>query len=235
MKNLKKWMWESLFVIFFALMFSNNTFAQEFKHEIGGAMGTSFYLGDANKTKFYLHSGIVGGAFYRYNINFHWAIKANLFVGTVSGNTQDSGNKFPFDEQTSFERTFADAGAQIEFNFLPYSDKYEYAGTKPFTPYIFAGVGTTLATGKNIFINANVPLGLGFKYKLKNRLNVGIEFSMRKLFGDDFDVVDTNAEWDLNAPYGIESSFLKNQDWYSLTMIFLTWDFGLRNDPCCNN
>jgi hypothetical protein len=57
---------------------------------------------------------------------------------------------------------------------------------------------------------------------------------MRKLFGDDFDVTEKNADWDLNAPYGIESSFLKNRDWYSLTMIFLTWDFGLRNDPCCD-
>ncbi|MEA4950009.1 MAG: DUF6089 family protein, partial [Petrimonas sp.] len=73
----------------------------------------------------------------------------------------------------------------------------------------------------------------GFKYKIKDRLNIGLEFSMRKLFKDDFDVTEKNAEWDLDAPYGIKSSILKNQDWYSLTIIFLTWDFGIRHDPCC--
>lgn len=234
MNNLKKWIWSSLLTTLSVFLLPENIVAQEFKHEIGGALGTSFYLGDANKTKFFLHPGITGGAVYRYNINFHWAVKANLLAGTVSGNTQDSGNKFLFDGQTSFKRTFADAGAQVEFNFLPYSDKYAYAGTNPFTPYIFAGAGTTLATGNTVFFNANVPLGAGFKYKVKNRLNVGIEFSVRKLFGDDFDVTEENTGWDLNSPYGIESGFLKNRDWYSLTMIFLTWDFGLRNDPCCN-
>ena len=73
---------------------------------------------------------------------------------------------------------------------------------------------------------------MGFKYKLKNRLNIGVEFSMRKLFSDDFDVTSNESEWSLDAPYGISSSFLKNKDWYSLTMIFITWEFSTREDPC---
>lgn len=234
MKNLNNRIWCFLLISLWVFLVPIATNAQEFKHEIGGTAGASFYLGDANKTKFYLHPGMSGGIIYRYNINFHWAVKANLLAGTVSGKTEDSGNVFPFEAQTSFKRTFSDAGAQVEFNFLPYSDKYDYAGTKPFTPYIFAGIGTTFATGKNLFFNANVPLGVGFKYKIRNRLNLGMEFSMRKLFGDDFDVTEKNTDWSLNAPYGIKSSFLKNRDWYSLTLFFLTWDFGLRNDPCCN-
>jgi hypothetical protein len=217
-----------------ATLFVNNAKAQEFKHEVGGALGTSFYLGDANKTKFYQHPGIAAGVLYRYNINFHWAIKANLLAGTVSGNTADADNVFPFAQQAAFKRTFIDLGGQIEFNFLPFCDKFSYRDAKPYTPYIFTGAGTTFATGNNLFFNANIPIGIGFKYKIKERLNIGFEFSMRKLFGDDFDVTEKNADWDLNAPYGIESSFLKNRDWYSLTMIFLTWDFGLRNDPCCD-
>lgn len=223
------------FLLFITALFPvNNIKAQEYKHEIGGALGTSFYLGDANKTKFYLHPGIVGGALYRYNVNFHWAIKANLLAGTISGNTADAQNIFPMEQQTSFKRTFIDLGGQIEFNFLPFSDKYSYRDAKPYTPYIFTGVGTTFATGNNLFFNANIPIGIGFKYKIKERLNIGFEFSMRKLFGDDFDVTEKNTDWDLDAPYGIKSNFLKNQDWYLLTMITLTWDFGLRNDPCCD-
>ena len=60
--------------------------SQEYKYEIGGTAGTSFYMGDANKTKLYLHSGISGGVLFRYNINFHWAVKANFIAGHVSGN-----------------------------------------------------------------------------------------------------------------------------------------------------
>lgn len=207
--------------------------AQEYKHEIGAAAGTSFYMGDANKTKLVLRPGIAGGAVYRYNINFHWAAKANLLAGTVSGNTSDTKNIFPLQQQVSFKRTFIDLGGQIEFNFLPFSDKFSYRDTKPYTPYMLIGAGTTFATGNKTFLNVNIPIGIGFKYKIKERLNVGLEFSARKLLGDDFDVTEKNLQWNLNAPYGIKSNFLKNQDWYALTMLLLTWDFGLRYDPCC--
>jgi hypothetical protein len=222
------------FLLLFTLVFYTTEIkSQEYKHEAGGALGTSFYLGDANKTRLYLHPGFAGGALYRYNINFHWAVKANLLIGKVSGNTADADNVFPLAQQTSFNRTFTDLGGQVEFNFLPFSDKFSYKDAKPYTPYIFAGAGTTFATGGKLFLNAYVPIGIGVKYKIKERLNIGFEFSVRKLFRDDFDAVEKNADWDLDAPYGIKSSIFKNQDWYSLTMISLTWDFGIRHDPCC--
>lgn len=231
---MKKWNFVLFLLAVSTAMCTQKVRAQEFIHEIGGTVGTSFYLGDANKTKFYLHPGIAGGGLYRYNINFHWAIKANLLAGTLSGDTKDAQNVFPFEQQTSFKRTFFDLSGQLEYNFFPYSDKYAYRDAKPYTPYVFVGVGTTLATGNNLFFNANVPIGIGFKYKIKERLNIGVEFSMRKLFGDDLDAPQKDADWSLDAPYGIKSSFLKNQDWYSLTLVYLTWDFGLRHNPCCD-
>lgn len=226
-------------IVFFLFMVAvffqcQNIEAQEYKYEVGAVAGTSFYLGDANKTKLYRHPGIAAGGIFRYNINFHWALKTNLVAGTLSGNTADAKNVFPFERQTSFKRNFFDLGGQIEYNFFPFSDKFSYLDAKPYTPYIFAGVGTTLATGGNLFFNANVPIGIGFKYKVSEKLNMGLEFSMRKLFGDNLDAPQKNAEWSLDAPYGIKSSFLKNQDWYSLTLLYVTWDFGLRREPCCD-
>ena len=209
--------------------------AQEYKYEIGGAAGISSYMGDVNKTKFTLHPGIAAGLLFRYNITFHWALKANLLAGRISGNTQDSGNIFPFGQQASFRRTFAEVGTQAEFNFLPYSDKYGYTGTKPYTPYLFVGAGATYAPGENDYMGLNMPFGVGFKVKLKNRLNIAVECSMRKLFDDDLDVTRKAQEWNLNQPYGIRSSLLKNRDWYSITTICLTWDFGMREDPCRSN
>jgi len=55
-------------------------------------------------------------------------------------------------------------------------------------------------------------LGLGFKYKIRTGINVGIEFSMRKLFADNLDVTEQKQNFDLDAPYKIESSIMKNQE-----------------------
>ena len=236
MKRLKKTTLISfLATLLFLITFTATIHSQEYKYEIGGAAGSSFYMGDANKTNLYLHPGITAALLVRYNISFHWAVKTNLLAGNVSGNTEDSGNIFPFGQQSAFHRTFAELGTQVEFNFFPYSDKYAFIGTRPYTPYLFAGAGITYASGENDFLNANIPVGAGFKYKIKERMNIGLEISMRKLFGDDFDATQNDQGWNLNKPFGIGSTLLKNQDWYSITMIYLTWDFGMREDPCRGN
>ena len=222
----------TLLSISLTFIFSNKIYSQEYKYEIGGALGTSSYMGDINKTNLFLNPGLSGGALFRYNMTFNWSIKFNLIAGNVSGSSIDTEYKLPFEKKAVFNRNFADLGAQIEFNFLPYSDKYAYIGTRPYTPYVFAGAGVTYADGNSRFIGLNIPFGVGVKYKLKNRLNIGLELSLRKLFGDDFDVTDKEPDWSLDSPYQINSSALKNRDWYSLTIIFLTWEFSPRVDPC---
>lgn len=209
------------------------TFAQDYKYEIGGGLGTAFYMGDANKSTPFKNMNIAGEAIFRYNRSFRWAYKGNLVVGGVSGDTKNSGNKFPYDMNTSFSRTFVELGGQVEYNFFNYSDKYAFLGTKRFSPYILAGVGVTMGTGDKTFFGLNIPLGVGIKYKWKERINLGFEFSVRKLFGDDFD--DTGSDGlSLDDPYKIKSSFIKNKDWYCLTMFTITWDFGLRTQDCIN-
>ena len=222
----------SLVVMLPAFLLCSKLFSQDYKYEMGGMAGAASYVGDANPHRLFLRPGASGGLLFRYNANLQWAIKATLLGGTVSGETRDTRNRFPLGQHESFQRAFAEVGSQVEFNFFRYSNEYEYLGTKHYTPYLFAGAGITLSGGNNSFLGVNVPFGIGFKYKLKNRVNIGAELSMRKLFRDDFDVVDNTAGWNLDAPIGIESSLLKNKDWYSLAMIYLTWDFGNRSDPC---
>lgn len=207
----------------------------DYKYEIGGMAGTSFYMGDANKTKLYQNPGLSAGVIFRYNKDLRWSVKNNFVIGHVSGDTRDSGNKFPLDQQASFSRMFYELGSQIEFNFFNYSDKFGYLGAKRITPYIFTGVGLTFGSGKKTFLDANIPIGIGLKYKMKDRLNIGFEFSFRKLFSDSFDVTEKNGQFDLDSPYEIKGSLFKNNDWYSLTMFTITWDFGARICPCLNS
>ena len=104
--------------------------AQEYKYEIGGMAGGAFYMGDANKNTIFKGMNPAVGAVFRYNINFRWALKANLMWGQVSGKTEGMENVFPNNAQTSFNRSIMELGGQAEFNFFPYSDKFDYAGAR---------------------------------------------------------------------------------------------------------
>ena len=205
--------------------------AQEYLYEIGGMLGGSFYMGDANKNAVFRNMNPAASAIFRYNVNFRVAIKANLAWARVSGSTEGIENVFPNNAHASFERNVIDLGGQAEFNFFPYSDMYKYLLTKRISPYILGGLGLSAAPGNgDFFLSPHISIGTGVKYKLKNRINIGAELSVRKLFGDGLDVSEGNNM--LDNPYEMSGNWLKNNDWYSMLTIFVTYDFGLRNCNC---
>ena len=113
-----------------------------------------------------------------------------------------------------------------EFNFFNFGIGSKYMNLKRITPYLVVGVGGTLASpsvGGSSFAIV-LPMGVGVKYKWKERLNLGLEFTMRKSFGDGLDGLS-----DLN---GINHSFAKNTDWYSVLMVSVTYEFGKRCKVC---
>ncbi|GAP72703.1 hypothetical protein SAMD00024442_4_54 [Candidatus Symbiothrix dinenymphae] len=207
--------------------------AQEYKYEIGGAAGVANYMGDANMNDMFLNFNPAIGVVFRENLNFRWSMAADLLLGRVNGDTKNVKNVFPYDAQTSFERIFVELGGHIEFNFVPYSDKYEYLNTSPITPYIFAGLGLTYASGTDRFFGFQVPLGLGLRYKLMNRLNLGLEVAVHQLFSDDFDTPDKREKFNLNDPYKTSEGTFKNNDSYNTVLFTITWDIGLRTNGCC--
>ncbi|MEG1544318.1 MAG: DUF6089 family protein, partial [Tannerellaceae bacterium] len=119
--------------------------AQEYKYEIGGMAGGAFYMGDMNKNTLLKGLNPALGAVFRYNANFRWAFKGDLMWGQVSGSTEGLDNVFPNQVQASFSRSLIELGGQMEFNFFPYSDKFAYANSKRFTPYVLLGLGVTVA------------------------------------------------------------------------------------------
>lgn len=211
---------------------SQDRFPKKYKYEIGTALGASTYIGDANPKNPFLYPGVAGGLLFRFNPSMQWALKANILGGTISGDTNRSGNRFPGDKHDNFQRAILDIGAQVEFHFFRFGTEQRYLGTKSYTPYLFTGAGVTIATGNEPMYGIHVPLGFGFKYTCNNKVSIGTEVSMRKLFRDDLDSTKAHFEWSLDAPFGIESTPLKNQDWYAFALIYITWDFGLRENPC---
>ena len=205
--------------------------APEYLYETGGMIGGAFYMGDANKNTVFKDMNPAAGFVFRYNVNFRVALKANLAWARVSGTTEGLANVFPDNAQASFEKNVFDLGGQAEFNFFPYSDQLQYLGSKRISPYIAGGLGLSAAPDNvELFFSPFMSLSTGVKYKLKSRINIGAEWTIRKMFSDRLDVSKGNEL--LDRPYGIESGWFKNKDWYSMLMISITYDFGLRNCNC---
>jgi len=223
-----------VFLIMLICLTCTTAVAQEYKYEIGGMAGLSMYMGDANQSALLQGFNPAAGVVFRRNYNFRWALKTDLMMGRITGDTKNTENVFPNNGQASFSRSFFRLGGQVEFNFLPYSDKFAYLNTSKLAPYLLTGLGVTVAPGKNqTFASVNLPLGLGIKYKIRNRINLGVEYSVNKLFSDSFDAPDKEG-FNLDNPYKIQSGSFKNKDWYNTLLFSVTWDFGPNDRKCTN-
>jgi len=223
-----------VFLIMLICLTCTTAVAQEYKYEIGGMAGLSMYMGDANQSALLQGFNPAAGVVFRRNYNFRWALKTDLMMGRITGDTKNTENIFPNNGQASFSRSFFRLGGQVEFNFLPYSDKFAYLNTSKLAPYLLTGLGVTVAPGKNqTFASVNLPLGLGIKYKIRNRINLGVEYSVNKLFSDSFDAPDKEG-FNLDNPYKIQSGSFKNKDWYNTLLFSVTWDFGPNDRKCTN-
>ncbi|MCM1451400.1 MAG: porin family protein [Clostridium sp.] len=198
-----------------------------YKFDLGGGLGMSGYLGDANGSTVFKHPGFSVEAGMRYLPNVRWAFRGLLGLSTLSGNTADMDNALPGGAQYSFTSKLVTFGARAEFNFLPYGIGETYKKLSRWSPYLVLGVGVSLAScdGETSFA-PTIPMGAGIKYKLKPRLNLSLEWTMTKVIGDKADGPN------LSDLTGIKTSFIKNTDWCSRIMIGLTYEFGERCETC---
>lgn len=217
-----------LFLTLLCCLVPSRMGAQEstYRFDAGGQVGLAGYLGDASADIFG-HPGFSAGASFRYLPDVRWAVRGVFNVMGLSGDTADLDNVLPGGERYSFRSTVYELGARVEFNFFSYGIGETYKRLRRWSPYLTAGLGMSLATsGGNTAMGFNIPLGAGLKYKVKPRLNLGLEFTMTKVFNDH---VDGRVLSDL---YGIRSSFLKNTDWYSNIAFSITYEFGERCATC---
>ncbi|MCR4995296.1 MAG: DUF6089 family protein [Bacteroidales bacterium] len=215
----------------------------DYQQEIGGGLGISSYIGDAGGglTK---NPGFMGTLIWRRNYNPRMSVKTNLAFGHISGDskgifipenplsqTPEGGTRA---HTIRFSRQLLDLGAQFEFNFLGYGIGAAYKGVKRWTPYLLGGAEITLAMGGGAPTAGafTIPLGAGFRYKIKPRLNIGLEWSINFTTTDRLD--DANDPTHLRDPYGVESGTFKNKDCYMKTFIFLTYDIAPKYRKCNN-
>ncbi len=198
----------------------------EYRLEVGAGVGMTGYLGDfnGNLTKNLQPMVSLSG---RYVFNPWMALRLNLGYGKMKGSSSDVDTYYPdyAEEAYKFDNTLYDMAVTYEYNFMPYGTGWDYRGAKRFTPFVFGGIGLAYAdTPEKGRLAFNIPIGAGVKYKLGERVNLGLEWSMHFTQSDWLDGV--------KDPYYIKSSGLfKNTDCYSALQLTLTYSFS----PKCVN
>ncbi|MEY3367853.1 MAG: hypothetical protein RI973_1008 [Bacteroidota bacterium] len=243
--------------------------------EAGATTGAAAYIGELSDHKLSQH-GIkpLIGVFGRYNLSPYWSFKAAFTKASISGSDVYSRLAESRERNLNFRSDILEFAVCGELNLSDYNVRED----KTAMPYVFAGIGgfyfnpqaemrgawydlQPLRTEGHFYhkFGLNIPLGIGLKFNLSEKMNFGLELGARKLFTDYLDDVSnvypdvmalrsTNLTAALfsyrtpevtgefgNNPYNTPRGNPQNDDWYffaGLTVsVNLTDKYGLDFDP----
>lgn len=240
--------------------------------ELGLFGGFSNYLGDIAPDVKLSESHPAFSIFMKKNLSQYFSLSLGISQAHISGNDQN----FSYLEvrNLNFETNIFEISSQLEFNFFPFAFGLDH---KRFTPYVFTGIsafkfnpvttyngslvnlvdmdteGRAASGDKGMaysLVQFAIPVGCGFKYKLNNRMNIGVLLSYRYCFTDYLDDVST-VYYDktvLEQKIGQESAALSDRslnsigkpgkqrgrpdlkDWYIFSGLFLS--YKIKNPDC---
>lgn len=207
---------ELFIIVFFLLLSPFFTYSQ--KWEVGGAIGGGNYMGDVSPTFRFENYRPGGGLFVRYN--FSKIVSVKIGANGIQAKGSDKYYKDPVLESRglNFIRFVGELGAQFEYNFFDYRDE---KSRRNWTPYFFTGVGGMYMFGREGGITPVIPAGIGARYILGGKWNLGLELGARKTFTDKFDrlsyIPPDGAKFNNGNPF--------DKDWYFLTTISISYTF----------
>lgn len=217
------------------------------QYEVGFGLGGATYSGDIIRKLDPSQVGIQGTLFGRRNFDNAWSLRAGLQVARL--NAADSIR--PIDpvalaRNAHFRGTMWEFSAVMEFHFLDY---LAHHSTTRFSPYGFFGLGYGFFFGEgqtheldpmagDYWVGTPViPFGLGVKYKLKDRLFLAVEASMRASFSDGLDKIDNDGAYfpkylndsstgnQILNPYALNFGNYSDRDWYYFLGVTLSYSF----------
>ncbi len=218
--------------------------------DIGIWGGTSVYFGDLDQTNPLQPINPNFGGYFRYNFNS----RVGLRVMFLTGNISDEG--MIESAETSFSKGVQDFSLQVEINFLRYILGVEKT---PYSAYVTAGIGVAyfpydmdpgfIASfnpihNKGVYplsesvMTPTIPFGIGFKYTLGQRLGIGIEYQMRKMFSDKLDNLDDPLAYKTyNSDSTVKEEIkytdvIHNNDWSGYLGIHLTYKIYMGKKAC---
>ena len=204
---------------------------QPFLCEFGLQGGCGYYVGDATPHIF-MNPREAYGAHFRYKFTKRWAIQAKFSGQRIIGDKYTM-NSERLNEKWSNRLYNVDVMA--EFNFLPFgeADKNNRR-IKPYTPYIFAGLGAGVYNGVNegtMTASGYVPLGIGFKWKFHERVGLNIAWQHNIYFADDLE-----GQSSLSDRHQLNGSNWMNCDVTGMLTAGIVFEFARAKKACkiCN-
>ena len=181
--------------------------------ELGITGGTTFYIGDINPTKHYpKHTHLAGGLMYRYNFNEHYAVRLQGLYGKLEAYDRETDEPLQQLRNLGFRTVIFEASGVLEINFFKYRGLSKDSRT--WTPFVFGGLayyhfnpqnllndtwydlqplgteGQTIGGGEGYSLNQiSIPFGFGFKFAITNKVDVQLEWGLRRTYTDYLDDV----------------------------------------------
>jgi len=230
-------------MVFAAVLYTFSGMAQN-TADVGVWGGASAYWGDMTKVNYNQSVNPLFGAYFRYNFNSRYSIRAMYLTGKV-GAVGEMEN-IPWD----FNKPVHDFSVQMEINYLKY-----ILGIKktPFSPYILGGVGVMyynysldpaaiysfnpshnkgIVQTENSVMALTLPFGMGIKTHIGSRFGVGVEVLFRKVFDDRLDNLDDPMAYIKNGKEVTYTDFIHNNDYTAYLGIHLTYMIYMGEKPC---
>jgi len=202
-------------------------------HEIGIYLGGSNYIGDIGPTKYIDPNEFAYGILYKWNKSPRHSWRFSYTQSKITSRDKDSDMPSRRQRGYDFENNIKEVSAGLEFDFF----KFDLHDTKPqFTPYVYSGLSYVQYDGL-FFVNGRaksdsshgsvaIPMTLGVKARIFDHMVLGLESSVKYVFGDDLDGSGPKNKNLTGQGFGN----INSDDWYVFTGLTLTYTFG--NKPC---
>jgi len=221
-----------ILILCFLLCFPFISAAQ--MHEVGFFLGGSNLIGDVGSRKFINTKSPAFGLIYKYNITTRYSLRGSFSYSKLVNRNFFSDEPNRLLSFISAENQITEFSAGIEFNFFDFN-LHDY--DNHISPYIYVGINYFRY---NLFyINKNspndlveydkelefsIPLTVGAKAKLNQKVILGFEIGARYSFTDNLDGSNPIGQFQNNP--NLKHGALYNNDWYVFTGITLSFTFG---------
>ena len=215
------------FILFF--VFSAQVNAQKGTGEFGLTIGTSYYRGDINHSRIFYSPKLAYGILYRHNLNDRNSFRVQLASQPLTGSDLDFSSGYQQTRGHSFRNNIIELGAQYELHFSPYNPRKRLK----YTSYLTLGAAAIITSSPIRRFTASIPFGIGFKYGFSKRLTFGAEWTYKKTFTDQLDLIPVNTYSPVIPPSSIKQrSYDSSPDWYSLAGIIISFNFASAKKWC---
>jgi outer membrane protein W len=195
--------------------------------ELGIGIGGLNYRGDLSPEYQFENNRPALTVFYRKDISVPITLRGALTGGMLQANDDNVQGVNDATAPLHMKGGLAELSAVLEYNFFDFHNRRDKIH---FSPYVFIGVAGFYANTKTDFNNAAIsnlntkggmlgvaiPVGLGLKYALSPRWNLGAEAGARKTFTDNLDHL------------GDQNALIANRhtkDWYFYNGVSISYTF----------